>query len=206
MRAINSILWKNSSPTGGAGVAISQGSMTILNSVLWDHPVAVSIGAGSMNVTNSVLSASGTGGRIYQLALAASPITGLCADYNAYHRINGALICEKRTQAGGNDYYNDLPNWSLVTSNDLHSMTLSPEFADDINGDFHPKSSQGRFVPGQGWTNDAIRSPLIDAGDPAYDNGREPTPMVASSILAHMAIRHRPQKHPLMRPGFKSLP
>ncbi|MGB4046912.1 MAG: right-handed parallel beta-helix repeat-containing protein [Kiritimatiellia bacterium] len=176
MRAINSILWKNSSPTGGAGVAISQGSMTILNSVLWDHPVAVSIGAGSMNVTNSVLSASGTGGRIYQLALAASPITGLCADYNAYHRINGALICEKRTQAGGNDYYNDLPNWSLVTSNDLHSMTLSPEFADDINGDFHPKSSQGRFVPGQGWTNDVIRSPLIDAGDPAYDNSREPDP------------------------------
>jgi hypothetical protein len=54
-------------------------------------------------------------------------------------------------------------------------ITGDPLFADAANGDYHLKSTEGRWN-GSTWVTDAVTSPCIDAGDPvsAYEN--EPAP------------------------------
>jgi hypothetical protein len=42
--------------------------------------------------------------------------------------------------------------------------------------DFHLQSQSGRFVPGFGWTNDAVTSPMIDTGGPGSTWTNEPVP------------------------------
>ena len=178
-RVTRSVLWKNSSTTSGVAAALFDNCTLIVdNSVLWDSPTAISIGDGaSLTVTNSVLSAVGTSGRIYDFSTGARATTGFHGDYNNYIRRNGALICEQRHVTGGSDLYSDLPGWSAVNGSDSHGMTIDPAFANEIAGDFHLKSIGGRFVPTTGtWTNDAILSPLVDAGPADWPCANEPAP------------------------------
>ena len=61
------------------------------------------------------------------------------------------------------------------------NLLVDPLFADAANGDFHLKSTAGRWDPaangGVGaFVPDAVDSPCIDAGDPAADVGLEPVP------------------------------
>ncbi len=177
MRLTRSVLWKNSSPTGGLAVVMVDSSILVENSVLWGSPTEISIVSGSLTVTNSALDANGADGRIYQFADGARASSGFHGDYNCYIRRNGALLCEQRNVSGGSDLYNDLPVWSSMNGSDRHSMTLDPAFANEIGGDFHPKSTGGRYVPATGsWTNDSMLSPLVDAGAPNWPCTNEPAP------------------------------
>jgi hypothetical protein len=166
IRLIRSILWKNATTASGSALILSQGSAAFDNCVLWGHVTGIQFESGSVTVSNSALDASGINGRIYMFSPGANPAVNFRGDYNSYTRRNGALIAERQIITGGSDFYNDLPNWGAVNGSDAHSMTLDPLFADEIQGDFHPKSTQGRWTPG-GWTNDIVLSPLIDAGSPA---------------------------------------
>jgi hypothetical protein len=57
------------------------------------------------------------------------------------------------------------------------NISADPLFADASNGDFHVKSTNGRFDPSTGqFVNDNVNSPAIDAGDPASDYSNEPSP------------------------------
>ncbi len=174
-RLVKSVLWKNTSPTGGVAAVLYQSSIAVENSVIWGSPIAFSIGQSTLTVTNSVLDATGSGGRIYLFAQTASATNGFRGDYNNYSRKNGALICEQQTLVGGSDYYNDLPGWGAAVSSEQHSMTIDPAFANETSGDFHPQSTQGRFT-GTAWTNDSTLSPLVDAGAPAWPSTNEPAP------------------------------
>jgi hypothetical protein len=50
------------------------------------------------------------------------------------------------------------------------NIDADPCFADPDNGDYHLKSQAGRWAPhGQGWVQDEVTSPCIDAGDPNSD-------------------------------------
>jgi len=173
-RLVRSILRNNNSLQGGLGAAINRSSLSIENSVFWGSPKAVFISSGNLTVTNSVMEASGPGGRIYDFASGASA-TAFRGDYNAYSLNNGALICEQQRPAIGSEFYGDLPAWTALTGADRHSMSQDPLFADAVRGDFHPRSTQGRFVSGI-WTNDAVLSPLVDAGAPGWPADREPAP------------------------------
>jgi len=175
IRLVRSVLWKNASPTGGVAVVLSSGGAVELeNCVAWGHFTAVMIENGLATVSNSVLDASGVNGRIYGLTINSGP-DSFCGDYNCYVRKNGAIISEKPQTLGGSDFYNTLPAWSAVTFSDQHSMTLNPEFADEVSGDFHPKSTQGRYKDGI-WMVDPVLSPLIDAGSPTISCTNEPSP------------------------------
>ncbi len=176
-RLVRSVLWNNGTATGGVAVALANSSIAIENSVLWGSLNSIAINSSSLTVSNSVLEASGANGRIYSFGADVNAAIGYRGDYNDYVRRNGALIAEQTLPVGGNDYYNNLPAWSAVNGSDRHSMTMDPEFADPINGDFHPKSSGGRYVPATGsWTNDAALSPLVDAGPPEWSVANEPPP------------------------------
>ena len=59
----------------------------------------------------------------------------------------------------------------------IGNLSADPLFADPDNGDFHPRSTAGRYVPATGsWVTDASHSPAIDAGDPASPWSAEPLP------------------------------
>ena len=177
-RLVRSVLRENGFVgIDGVAVAFSESSLAIENSVLWNSPSAIS-GRGGLTVTNSVLDANGPDGRIYRFGIGG--LDGFCGDYNCYSRKDGALIAEEDKLVGGNDYFNDLPLWSAASLSDLHTMTIpaasvSNSFADAPGGDFHPRSTQGRFLSGA-WTNDAVFSPLIDAGDPQSPFDQEGSP------------------------------
>jgi hypothetical protein len=50
------------------------------------------------------------------------------------------------------------------------NINSDPQFADVGSGDFHLKSTAGRWDPGsQSWVNDGVYSPCIDTGDPNLD-------------------------------------
>lgn len=176
-RLTRSVLWKNASSTGGIAMVMSKGSIAIENSVLWGSFSAAAIDQGALTVTNSVLYASGSDGRIYQFGASASATNGFRGDYNSYIRKNDALIGEQQARSGRSAFYDNLPGWGKTVLSDLHSMSVDPAFANEVNGDFHPKSTRGRFVAATGsWTNDTTNSPLIDAGCPAWAFENEPEP------------------------------
>ena len=57
------------------------------------------------------------------------------------------------------------------------NLSVDPLFADAPNGDFHLKSTKGRYDPATGlFVNDNVSSPAIDAGNPASDFSQEPLP------------------------------
>ena len=57
------------------------------------------------------------------------------------------------------------------------NITSNPLFANAAGGDFHIQSTAGRYNPATGqFVNDGANSPAIDAGNPASDYSKEPTP------------------------------
>jgi hypothetical protein len=177
-KLVRSVLWQNnSSATSGVAVALDNSFIAIENSVIWDSPFGVSLESSSLSVTNSVLEANGINGRIYYFSFSAAAASNFRGDYNSYVRRNGALLAEQASTVGGNDFYSSLPSWSALNGSDRHSLTLDPQFANAVNGDFHPQSQTGRFVAATGsWTNDMTNSPLLDAGPLDWPVGAEPAP------------------------------
>ncbi len=55
------------------------------------------------------------------------------------------------------------------------SLVTDPLFADPGSGDFHLRSTAGRYDQGT-WVTDTVHSPAIDAGDPESPFSRETTP------------------------------
>jgi len=50
---------------------------------------------------------------------------------------------------------------------DPTEVELDPLFADRAGGDYHLRSTGGRYAPASGWVTDAEHSPAIDLADPA---------------------------------------
>ena len=58
-----------------------------------------------------------------------------------------------------------------------HSFSLDPQFADPAAGDFHLKSTGGRWQAATAtWTTDGLDSPCLDTGAPTEAFGAEPAP------------------------------
>lgn len=97
------------------------------------------------------------------------------------------IFCNNSTGASTNDFYvadstltidyslyhtgYTLAGTGSVTLN--NSFTADPLFADPDAGDWHLKSTTGRWN-GSGWTTDGATSPAIDAGDSASPWNNEP--------------------------------
>ncbi len=59
-------------------------------------------------------------------------------------------------------------SWSITQAPGAGNFSADPLFADAAAGDYHLRSTVGRFTPGS-WVMDAVTSPAIDAGDPVSD-------------------------------------
>ena len=75
--------------------------------------------------------------------------------------------------------YNDYGEWADDGTTSFVEITgvlsANPLFADAAGGDFHLKSSAGRWTSG-GWVTDSVTSPCINAGDPVSAWGNESVP------------------------------
>jgi hypothetical protein len=66
------------------------------------------------------------------------------------------------------------------------NLSADPLFADPANGDYHVRSTQGRYDPSSGlFVTDGTDSPTIDAGDPTSDFAMEPGPNGLRINLGH---------------------
>lgn len=97
-------------------------------------------------------------------ATLANSIVYFNGDGSFPHQINGDSV----TIA-----YSNIQGLESVDGN----LNVDPLFADRANGDYHLMSQTGRWdAVKQGWIQDSVSSPCIDAGDPNSDIGLEPEP------------------------------
>ncbi|MBP5787543.1 MAG: right-handed parallel beta-helix repeat-containing protein, partial [Kiritimatiellae bacterium] len=122
----------------GDGLSFSQSKPVLDGCVVWGNASnAISMGEGvTLSVTNSILSASGFGNFCYY----ASTTAVIRADYNnLYLQDAGQVASIDGVQ------YDKVPQWMRATSQDIHSLSTDPLFADAGNGDFHLRSAYGRY-------------------------------------------------------------
>jgi hypothetical protein len=106
---------------------------------------------------------------LYDVGVGASP--GFASDYNHFFNPNG----QSKFIFNG-PVYNSLDLWRDGTAFDRHSYQGDPLWKDVGTGDFHLRSSFGRYDPALGWVNDAIDSPAVDRGAPTDSYTAEPYP------------------------------
>ncbi|NCD32881.1 MAG: choice-of-anchor D domain-containing protein [Spartobacteria bacterium] len=136
--------------------------MALNHCVLSGNKYGVEVNGGTVYVTNSAISVSGSGRYAYYLGTSGS----IYGDYNAFDVQNGAMFGYKKSSRLPT-YWDSLASWVADKGTESHSMCVDPLFADAANGDFHLQTMQssGRYdAAGESWTNDAMSSPLIDAG------------------------------------------
>jgi|GEM_PF-4262913 len=125
------------------------------------------------NIFSSAMSVSGSSATV---AVDAASQPGFASDYNDWFSGNAfntgvwGAAAYSLAQGGG---------WSAAAGGDSRSLSADPLWRDPSAGveDFHPLSKVGRYDPtARTFVPDRVDSPTIDAGDPAEDYAREPTP------------------------------
>ena len=155
----------------GYGIHAGGSSLSIHSSVLWSNRIAaVNWAGGSLRVSNSVLH---TRGPSITNAIVLLDKVIYRGDYNNYFPEGGASYMTLDGEA-----ITGLPQWNTITTQDLHSISIDPKFANTVSNNFHPRSTSGRFDPAsQAFvTNDVDYSWLIDAADPTTSYAFEPAP------------------------------
>lgn len=172
--SMSALTLRNALIRGNTGYGINgdaASGIRINQSIIWSNiQGAIYLDGGNAGVTNSILTANGSGRYIYKLEDNAK----LKADYNDLLLENSAFAGVKNGRIT-----RTIVDWQTYTTNDISSLSHMPRFANLAAGDFHLKTTyaNGRYEPGLGYvTNDAVFSPLIDAGDPGLSVGGEPSP------------------------------
>jgi len=165
VRASTNVLVRRSTIVGNYNSGIINQGADLTNRI--EHSVILSNGvagilqtSGRLDVENSVLSAYGSSAFIYQILSNAN----LRADYN-----NVLIYSNANVAQFGFSISKNLVRWQQLQTNDLHSLSHEPYFANPSAGDYHIQSPAGRYDPGSGTflMTDTDRSPMLDAGNPA---------------------------------------
>ncbi|MDD2238153.1 MAG: hypothetical protein PHG65_13185, partial [Kiritimatiellae bacterium] len=141
------------------------------HAVIWSDGDVMEVRSGTLGISNSVLRAA-SGAYVYRYNQGTFQ-----ADYNNVVPESGGYAARDERTVGYEVVYPTIQEWFLATGNDGRTLTEQPGFADFAGQDYHLQTVQanGRYVPGPGYaTNDAVTSPLIDAGTPINSPGIEP--------------------------------
>lgn len=144
-------------------------NVEVVNNTLVSERTAITqIGTDSLvRVRNNIIVANGSGGTAFCIEKQGGVTE---SDYNLFQPRNGAWF---GNAAGG--YWERLIYWQQKSGQDSNSLAVNPLFADEAFGDFHLRSTSGRWSNGV-WVIDVTNSPAIDAGDPSSLYGSEPSP------------------------------
>ena len=155
----------------GVGVLCESDGGSILDGcVIWSNgSSAVSLASVSgLMVSNSVLHATGTN-LCYALL---DDMSSVYSDYNDLLPVglaaDFAQVGELRLEG--------LPQWTTLSGQDTHSLSVDPLFANPATDDFHVQSPYGRYDPVAHAfvTTDTNYSYLVDTGGPGSPYAEEP--------------------------------
>jgi hypothetical protein len=148
------------------GVSIgSSVTSTVENCTFYANKLgAIGLVASLPNVLqNNIFSITTTGTAAYVGSLASTFV-----DYNVYDLVAPDAVIFSTNRA--------LIPWQLGQGHDYRSAITNPLLANAEGGDFHLKSTIGRWVDGYGWTNDSEDSWAIDKGATNRSYALEPLP------------------------------
>lgn len=162
------------------------GLQVTLGTVAWDQGVlagnksaAIRVNQGSLSVSNSILSSTNELSVIYEVTSVGGQLR---SDYNLYWPGTNAVILKDTSV---NDTYVTVKGMQAVSRGDKHSIKVDPLFANPATGDFHPRSSNGRFsdlLDGFLFA-DTQTSWAVDAAYPGLPFGAETSPNGARANL-----------------------
>lgn len=184
------VIRQNFAPSYGGGVFIDEGAAATLKHDLIHHNTTATGHGGGIGVDNGdpgpsqvfiehctvAYNNAGYVGDPYWLGG-----NGIFVDSGSTATVTNSLFWNH-----GDDFYVRentasalVINWSLSQEAwpGTGNRSTNPLFADPARGDFHLRSTRGRYNPGTGqWVIDTQHSPAIDAGAPsgAYDEEPEP--------------------------------
>jgi len=182
-------IYENYSPSGGGGVFADEGAVVTL-----DHELIYGNrsedwfrGAAGIYVDG------GPGGpsavEITHCTIAFNQGDGSSGGNGVYVELESSAVLRNCILwgNGGDDFYTDESSTVTATYtlseeviDGTGNFSLDPLFADAAGGDFHLRSTAGRFEPAGGgagnWVTDAADSPAIDTGDPGSPFALEPEP------------------------------
>ncbi|MEM7391299.1 MAG: right-handed parallel beta-helix repeat-containing protein, partial [Verrucomicrobiota bacterium] len=156
---INPLFMNNESGFNSADGILVNGStddMTWRNGLLWKNNIGLNMGASSQSdvlFENTIIVSSGSTARAYFFSQGR-----LNADFNNIVLQDGAFAGER-----GSTIYESVSRWRRDFGQDARTLTHDPLFAAASARDFHLQSEGGRWSGGA-FVNDAVTSPLIDAG------------------------------------------
>ena len=186
---------RNHAPSIGSGLFIDDGATaTVDHDLFYDQQCAQSGG--------QAIYVDGTGNGEGS-TLTVTNVT--IAENNCNNYFGGGAIYVERDDSsvtvkdsiiwhnGGDDFLNDAGTTITVSYTDSEesvagtgNISVDPRFADPAAGDFHVRSTHGRYDPASGtWVLDASDSLTIDAGDPASAYDLEPSPNGSRVNMGH---------------------
>ncbi|MBI4060684.1 MAG: Ig-like domain-containing protein [Elusimicrobia bacterium] len=161
----------------GDSIQITRNDVHSTGAGLTDHVLLHAVnGSNGLFVKNNIFVSSGAASGLLLMAdVDAGSQAGFTADYNDYFSTNAAPF-----QWGG-AVAATLADWQNASVQDLNTISADPLWAGTGAGaeDFHPFSTLGRCANPPSctvFTNDALVSATIDAGDPAESAALEPVP------------------------------
>lgn len=174
----NNTIVDNSADIAGAGVFLYYAYCAVANNVIARNS-ADFVGGGLMNylgcpsITNNTIVHNRPSALQLEITTDWGFVFETCSIANNILWDNEIFMSE---DVGADEYeiqFNDIQGgWQGVGNIDV-----DPRFADPAAGDYHLKSTAGRWDPAiRGWVNDSVTSPCIDAGDPGSDVEDEPEP------------------------------
>lgn len=165
--------------TTGIGVDLQNTSLSVLENLTFAGSLVAGIqlqGTVLDTLQNNVF-IPGPDAYAYSIGESISLLEQATMDYNLYDFLSNS---NSGFYAGSTNFYsgptNDpLRRWQLGMNRDYRSAITNADLEDaEFTGDFHPRSTYGRWTPG-GWVEDATNSWAVDHGNPDSDYGREPT-------------------------------
>lgn len=184
------VIRHNVAPNYGGGIFIDEGATATLKHDLIHHNTTATGHGGGIGIDNGDPGPS-------QVSIDQCTVAHNNADYvgdpywlggNGIFVDSGstATVTNSLFWSNGDDFYVRenagsalVLNWSLSQEAwpGIGNRSTNPLFANPTGGDFHLRSTRGRYDPGTGqWVIDTHHSPAIDAGDPNGAFDQEPAP------------------------------